>query len=167
MSSFQLRLSVPHPPANHMPDIPFWTLFTAAENAQYLSYSPNSFQHGSAVKKSCFTFAFPSSFRHKHHRALQSVAGAGNLLTDSKDPFQKQNVSSETRAAISPGSLECSDDEDHKEILQRRRIGHANKGKIPWNKGRAHTAETRLRIKQRTREALRNPKVKSSKTKPV
>ncbi|CAH8363560.1 unnamed protein product [Eruca vesicaria subsp. sativa] len=47
-----------------------------------------------------------------------------------------------------------------KEEERRRKIGLANKGKVPWNKGIKHTqADTRRRIKQRTIEALRNPKV--------
>ncbi|CAN0921696.1 hypothetical protein LINGRAHAP2_LOCUS32720 [Linum grandiflorum] len=38
---------------------------------------------------------------------------------------------------------------------------HGNKGRIPWNKGRKHSAETRELIRQRTIEALRTPQVKS------
>lgn len=82
---------------------------------------------------------------------------------------------------------------DRKEMRRRRKIGLANKGKTPWNKGRKHSAgkillfllhhdhlmqllivfvfsffsfcllETRERIKQRTIEALRDPKVMSCK----
>ncbi|KAL2593458.1 hypothetical protein AAZX31_12G148700 [Glycine max] len=47
-----------------------------------------------------------------------------------------------------------------KERIRRMRIGLANKGKVPWNKGRKHSAETRERIRQRTLEALRDPKVR-------
>ncbi|KAK3030280.1 hypothetical protein RJ639_039863, partial [Escallonia herrerae] len=50
--------------------------------------------------------------------------------------------------------------EDHKENQRRRKIGLANKGKVPWNKGIKHSAETRERIRQRTKEALRDPKVR-------
>ncbi|KAL8147657.1 hypothetical protein AgCh_005108 [Apium graveolens] len=52
------------------------------------------------------------------------------------------------------------DFEDDPELVRRRKIGLANKGKVPWNKGRKHSAETRERIRQRTIEALRDPKVK-------
>ncbi|KAL2326790.1 hypothetical protein Fmac_020217 [Flemingia macrophylla] len=47
-----------------------------------------------------------------------------------------------------------------KERIRRMRIGMANKGKVPWNKGRKHSAETRELIRQRTLEALRDPKVR-------
>lgn len=51
--------------------------------------------------------------------------------------------------------------EELREIERRRKIGLANKGKVPWNKGRPHTPETRARIKQRTIEALRDPKIRN------
>ncbi|WJX93957.1 hypothetical protein P8452_75429 [Trifolium repens] len=57
-------------------------------------------------------------------------------------------------------SLESLDEEVVKERKRRMRIGLANKGKVPWNKGREHTAETREKIRMRTIEALKNPKVK-------
>ncbi|XP_057541386.1 uncharacterized protein LOC130820145 isoform X2 [Amaranthus tricolor] len=49
---------------------------------------------------------------------------------------------------------------EHKEAQRRLRIGLANKGKVPWNKGKKHTVETCARIKERTLEALRDPKVR-------
>ncbi|OIW08220.1 hypothetical protein TanjilG_15181 [Lupinus angustifolius] len=57
-------------------------------------------------------------------------------------------------------SLKSLSEEVLKERIRRMRIGLANKGKVPWNKGRKHTAETRERIRQRTLEALRSPKVR-------
>ena len=36
----------------------------------------------------------------------------------------------------------------------RAKISAANKGKMPWNKGREHTEETRRRISEGTRRAL-------------
>ncbi|KAK8664474.1 hypothetical protein V6N13_084263 [Hibiscus sabdariffa] len=54
-----------------------------------------------------------------------------------------------------------SDDEvDEREKLRRMRISKANKGNTPWNKGRKHSAETLQRIRERTRLAMQNPKVK-------
>ncbi|KAF8025900.1 hypothetical protein BT93_F2657 [Corymbia citriodora subsp. variegata] len=55
----------------------------------------------------------------------------------------------------------CVNDKSYKELERRRKIGEANRGKVPWNVGRRHSEETRKRIKQRTIEALRDPKVKS------
>ncbi|CAL0311275.1 unnamed protein product [Lupinus luteus] len=60
--------------------------------------------------------------------------------------------------------LEFSDDEsekvDEREKLRRMRISKANKGNTPWNKGRKHSPETLQKIKERTRIAMQNPKVK-------
>nr|KJB70032.1 hypothetical protein B456_011G054500 [Gossypium raimondii] len=54
-----------------------------------------------------------------------------------------------------------SDDElDEREKLRRMRISKANKGNTPWNKGRKHSAETLQRIRERTKLAMQNPKVK-------
>ncbi|KAL2476411.1 hypothetical protein Adt_37147 [Abeliophyllum distichum] len=72
----------------------------------------------------------------------------------------EQVLSEEIRVDNNGNSVEISGCEDEKEIQRRRKIGLANKGKVPWNKGRKHSEETRERIKQRTKEALKDPKVR-------
>lgn len=47
-----------------------------------------------------------------------------------------------------------------KEKQRRQRIAAANRGKVPWNKGRQHSEETRQRIRERTFEAMKNPKIR-------
>merc|ERR1719420_457789 len=47
-----------------------------------------------------------------------------------------------------------------REAARRKRISDANRGKVPWNKGRKHRPETLERIRQRTRAALQQPKVR-------
>ncbi|XP_008465041.2 uncharacterized protein LOC103502752 [Cucumis melo] len=64
---------------------------------------------------------------------------------------------SELQLASSSGDLK---ELDEKERLRRERISKANKGNTPWNKGRKHSAETLRRIKERTRLAMQDPKVK-------
>ncbi|XP_027903410.1 uncharacterized protein LOC114163350 [Vigna unguiculata] len=49
---------------------------------------------------------------------------------------------------------------DDREQLRRMRISKANKGNTPWNKGRKHSPETLRKIKERTRLAMQNPKIK-------
>jgi hypothetical protein len=69
----------------------------------------------------------------------------------------------EVKAMNKDTEADSDSDRKIKEEERRRKIGLANKGKVPWNKGRKHSEDTRRRIKQRTIEALTNPKVKSSK----
>ncbi|CAM8940761.1 unnamed protein product [Rhodiola kirilowii] len=57
-------------------------------------------------------------------------------------------------------SSEDSEELEEREKLRRMRISKANKGNTPWNKGRKHSAETLKRIKERTRLAMQDPKVK-------
>ncbi|KAL8505745.1 hypothetical protein ACS0TY_016820 [Phlomoides rotata] len=47
-----------------------------------------------------------------------------------------------------------------KEIQRTEKVIHGNKGRVPWNKGKKHSEETRERIRSRTKEALKDPKVR-------
>lgn len=49
---------------------------------------------------------------------------------------------------------------DDRERLRRSRISKANKGNTPWNKGKKHSPETLQRIKERTKIAMQDPKIK-------
>ncbi|KAK1358568.1 IENR2 domain-containing protein [Heracleum sosnowskyi] len=49
---------------------------------------------------------------------------------------------------------------DDKEKLRRMRISKANKGNTPWNKGRKHSPETLRKIREKTKLAMQDPKVK-------
>ncbi|XP_020598294.1 uncharacterized protein LOC110037899 isoform X2 [Phalaenopsis equestris] len=66
---------------------------------------------------------------------------------------QIDDCSNSIRSKISVG---VSD----KERERRGKIGLANRGRTPWNKGRKHNEETRMIIKKRTIEALKDPKVR-------
>nr|CAB3460585.1 unnamed protein product [Digitaria exilis] len=59
-----------------------------------------------------------------------------------------------------PQGVTCSAGLSEKEIERRRKIGAANKGQVPWTKGRKWSEEHKKLISQRTTEALRDPKTR-------
>ncbi|KAK3025128.1 hypothetical protein RJ639_043910 [Escallonia herrerae] len=71
------------------------------------------------------------------------------------------DIDSGTHPSVEHQSLDDDSEEvDEREKLRRMRISKANKGNTPWNKGRKHSPETLQRIRERTRLAMQNPKVK-------
>ncbi|KAK6154290.1 hypothetical protein DH2020_008538 [Rehmannia glutinosa] len=83
---------------------------------------------------------------------LESCKGVKSDLSEEPNLTEKIQVDSQYQESV--------DMEDDKEIQRRIKIGHRNKGKVPWNKGRKHSEETRERIRRRTKEALKDPKVR-------
>ncbi|KAJ7948728.1 Nuclease associated modular domain [Quillaja saponaria] len=91
-------------------------------------------------------------------KSCQSKVGINSY---EKQIFNKEN---EVEVVGYNDSPETVSDKNHKEMQRRKKIGLANKGRVPWNKGRKHSAAARERIKQRTIEALRDPKVRKKMT---
>ncbi|XP_021294302.1 uncharacterized protein LOC110424123 [Herrania umbratica] len=80
---------------------------------------------------------------------------------DGRNKSQLGRDSSPSSTQLETWKSGDSDEElDEREKLRRIRISKANKGNTPWNKGRKHSAETLQRIRERTRLAMQNPKVK-------
>ncbi|KAH9329993.1 hypothetical protein KI387_002101 [Taxus chinensis] len=86
--------------------------------------------------------------------ATTTVMPCGNTLDLIE---QEQNM--ETDGLGNWGSSYSEDEKEiePKEAIRRMRISKANKGKVPWNKGRKHSPETLVRIKERTKQAMQNP----------
>ncbi|CAD5315414.1 unnamed protein product [Arabidopsis thaliana] len=99
-----------------------------------------------------------ASLRSIRHLELKSVGSLYNVFE-----IHRKEVNSsllEVKAMNKDTEADSDSDRKIKEEERRRKIGLANKGKVPWNKGRKHSEDTRRRIKQRTIEALTNPKVR-------
>ncbi|GKC65328.1 nuclease associated modular domain 3, partial [Tanacetum coccineum] len=83
---------------------------------------------------------------------IKAVATLEPMCSDKEnDSVVKQQV---------PNSVSEDKDYDEKERLRRNRISKANKGREAWNKGVKHSPETRQKIRERTKIAMRNPEVK-------
>ncbi|KAF9685370.1 hypothetical protein SADUNF_Sadunf03G0047500 [Salix dunnii] len=83
------------------------------------------------------------------------------------DGKRKTSLENEQNAANSDNLLAQVDSSgedsmalDDKEKLRRKRISNANKGNMPWNKGRKHSPETLQKIRERTKLAMQDPKIK-------
>ncbi|XP_057504852.1 uncharacterized protein LOC130788312 [Actinidia eriantha] len=80
---------------------------------------------------------------------------------DAHDMLRRGVDSGSTSGIEHQSSREDDSEElDEREKLRRKKISAANKGNMPWNKGRKHSAETLQRIRERTRLAMQNPKVR-------
>ncbi|KAK9269661.1 hypothetical protein L1049_001439 [Liquidambar formosana] len=123
----------------------------------------------SVVKNVSPSFSLVSSFTRMH--SLETLQLGANVAETSEigksyqskfnaDSMEEHTFNEEVHLDGYSNSSLSSSNEHQKEIQRRRKIGLANKGRVPWNKGRKHSAETRERIRQRTIEALRDPKVR-------
>uniref|UniRef100_A0A2N9EXT4 Nuclease associated modular domain-containing protein n=1 Tax=Fagus sylvatica TaxID=28930 RepID=A0A2N9EXT4_FAGSY len=96
------------------------------------------------VKNMSPSLTFVSSFPRVHaFGALQISVDVGDA-SDSGECHQSKV--SENRTLNGENRVVSSDSEDtiedHKERQRRRKIGLANKGRVPWNKGKKHTADS-------------------------
>ncbi|KAB1216504.1 hypothetical protein CJ030_MR4G023083 [Morella rubra] len=115
--------------------------------------------HVAVMKSTSFSFASVSSFQRVHPFAPLQISavdachsGRCHQSKISATKILKEDV----QIVGYIDSVETM--EEDKERQRRRKIALANKGRVPWNKGKKHSAETCERIKQRTVEALRDPK---------
>ncbi|XP_010934954.1 uncharacterized protein [Elaeis guineensis] len=101
----------------------------------------------------------------KHHIPfIKAVANvAPNCLVPSEDDHKCNSnllFGSDSYSQGYQSSNDDSSEQDDREKLRRMRISRSNIGRVPWNKGRKHSAETIQRIRERTRIAMQDPKVK-------
>jgi len=91
--------------------------------------------------------------------AVRVVADAGSAVALDRGggAVEIQFPTEEEGAA---GNEEDDEAVDEREKMRRMRISQANRGNTPWNKGRKHSPETLQRIRERTRLAMQDPKVK-------
>uniref|UniRef100_A0A2P2IH52 Nuclease associated modular domain-containing protein n=1 Tax=Rhizophora mucronata TaxID=61149 RepID=A0A2P2IH52_RHIMU len=167
------RFCVPH---DHVPNALLWpTSSYAPEYTNLQLKKVLSNYHKSVMKSICTPFTSISSIPRYHHAAVLQIGSVEGETSDFENHFQSKLVSNASekhtmeeeivkRTMDEEDKLDCyhgysGSFSEHK-VRGRRSRKHGNKGRIPWNKGLNHTAETRALIKQRTIEALRDPKVR-------
>uniref|UniRef100_A0ACD5TZU0 Uncharacterized protein n=1 Tax=Avena sativa TaxID=4498 RepID=A0ACD5TZU0_AVESA len=100
------------------------------------------------------------------HRSSFRVKVCGQLYGTSMDEHHPSSDKSDLMEQVGDHQSSIQEGDAYltglpeKEIERRRKIGAANKGKAPWTKGRKLSEEHKQLIKQRTTEALRDPKVR-------
>lgn len=91
-------------------------------------------------------------------KVVETVAPVDNAVPI----LQEKDVS--TYSGIEGGldrfSVDDTEEMPSKEDERRLRISNANKGKVPWNRGRKHSPETLALIRERTKQAMQDPKVR-------
>ncbi|KAL5564423.1 hypothetical protein UlMin_027587 [Ulmus minor] len=165
-----LKLPTPNSSLNWLPELPSWQRFGYVLEYRHFPLIKVQLSHDTSIPRNCSpSFASVTSIPR-----LNSV-GALHIGVEADETSymgecccsmvgvssSAEHFSSKEAVTINgDDSAESIGNEDPKERQRRVKIGLANKGKVPWNKGRKHSAETRERIKQRTREALKNPQVR-------
>ncbi|KAH0920623.1 hypothetical protein HID58_020641 [Brassica napus] len=94
---------------------------------------------------------------------ITAVATVETKYPAQKEHQRSSSLSSSDASNPSDGLNGGSDDGeevDDRERLRRMRISKANRGNTPWNKGRKHSPETLQKIRERTKIAMQDPKIK-------
>lgn len=100
--------------------------------------------------------------QEKLRRKRISEANKNKVPWNKGKKYNKQGMHRNPAAATNKDITVLDDDAEIlvKEKQRRQRISTANVGRVPWNKGRQHSEETRRRIRERTTEAMKNPKIR-------
>ncbi|PON45698.1 Nuclease associated modular domain [Parasponia andersonii] len=167
------RFSISHSPSNCIQQNLFWRRFGYLVEYRHFPLVRVQSNHDVFIPRNwCSSISLITSFSLPRLNSLgalhisvdtsetSDIDQCCQSMVDDIDSSADQILLEEVLAINRGDSLESLSSKDIKERQRREKIGRANRGKVPWNKGRKHSAETRERIKQRTIEALNNPKVR-------
>ncbi|KAJ0242348.1 hypothetical protein HA466_0208250 [Hirschfeldia incana] len=115
-------------------------------------------------RQSCFSKSLKFYTGHLHVRKgrllITAVATVETKYPAQTEHQQISSLSSASSNGNGNGSSDDGEELDDRERLRRMRISKANRGNTPWNKGRKHSPETLQKIRERTKIAMQDPKIK-------
>ena len=152
-SSYQIyisirRLSAPCYAVNRFPNILLRPLFSYVGDCTHFPLEKVQWDHNLYVLRNWSPFTFAGSVPRLHSLGalhfstdVGTISDIGNccqsiVSVDSSGKKILRKEVQEVNTSESPGSL----GKDDKERQRREKIGLANKGRVPWNKGRKHSA---------------------------
>lgn len=94
----------------------------------------------------------------RKHGAQRRSLGVGHLdarMRERRVPARESD--DDGLVKVNANDAEVSD----KEMSRREKISRANKGKVPWNKGKNMSEEVKAKISQKTYEAMQRPDVRA------
>ncbi|XP_002441604.1 uncharacterized protein LOC8065301 isoform X3 [Sorghum bicolor] len=123
--------------------------------SQLIRYREFVLPQSSLKELACQQLAHGMDEQWSYHSSHSASVSSGQYSVKKSTVKEVQD-----RQHCQPQGVAYFTDLSEKEIERRRKIGAANKGKVPWTKGRKWSEEHKKLIKQRTAEALRDPKVR-------
>jgi len=91
-------------------------------------------------------------------KAVAAISPIENVFPELQE--ENININNGVQSGLDRISVNNMEKMPSKKDERRMRIGNANKGKVPWNKGRKHSPETLALIRERTKQAMQDPKVR-------
>ncbi|XP_066362227.1 uncharacterized protein [Miscanthus floridulus] len=125
------------------------------KSSQLIRHREFVLPQSSLKELACEQLAHGMDEQWSYHSSYSASVSSGQYSVEKSTVKQVQDLQS-----CQPQGVAYFTDLSEKEIERRRKIGAANKGKVPWTKGRKWSEEHKKLIKQRTAEALRDPKVR-------
>ncbi|KAJ1686384.1 hypothetical protein LUZ63_017774 [Rhynchospora breviuscula] len=145
-----------------LPKLLFSSPMASVSNTKAFSHTDSTLSLLSSRKRVVSGWRFYVQF-HTKFKFEPAICALATVESEPIAPSSslESRIGSDLNLGASLDVFQEDSDLDDREKLRRSRISRANKGNIPWNKGKKHSPETVQRIRERTKIAMQNPKVMS------
>lgn len=142
--SYIRKFSAPHSTLDHVPLFGYVVEATHfPQNTEHLNYHLRVMRNQSPLFASVSSFPKLRYFGAMHISVgMDEICDIANLSHSivSIKSREQQRLRKEVQLIGQSDSTVSMSNEDFKERERRKKIGLANKGRVPWNKGRKHSA---------------------------